>query len=94
MNEQMALDFSARARRRDPETSQEAAGRVDSAALAMLVLTSLRAEGPATSHELAERLKRSLVTISPRMKPLETAGLVRRDGKREKRTVWKACEIT
>ena len=84
---QIAIDFTARARRSDPETSQEAAGRVDGKQLAARVLEELRA-GPGTAHEIAERMGLSLVTVSPRMKPLEVAGKVRRDGRRDGRTVW------
>jgi DNA-binding transcriptional ArsR family regulator len=92
MNEtaQLALDFTARARRRDPETSQLAAGKVKGARLADHVLDELRVNGPGTSHELAERMKRSLVTISPRLRPLADAGLVEALGKRDGRTVWRA----
>lgn len=90
MSEQLAIDFTPRARSRDPSTSHAAAARVDGSELAGKVLVSLRIDGPATSHELAERLGLSLVTVSPRMKPLETAGKVARDGKREGRTVWRA----
>jgi DNA-binding MarR family transcriptional regulator len=84
------VDYSARSRRADPQTSKDAAARVDAKGLALLVLESLRRDGPATSHELAHRLDIDLVSISPRMKPLEDAGRIERDGKRENRTVWKA----
>lgn len=88
--EQLTFDAPLRAlaRRRDPETSQEAAGRVDAKGVALAVLTEL-ARGPGTCHELAERLGASLVSISPRMKPLEALGRVERVGRREGRTVWK-----
>lgn len=87
---QLAIDFEARARRADPETSQEAAGRVDGKRMAERVLADLRANGPATSHEIAKRTGLDLVTVSPRMKPLETANLVKRAGRRDNRTVWEA----
>lgn len=87
---QLAIDFTARARRRDPETSRAAANRIDGSALAQQVLHELRMNGPGTSHELAARLGMSLVTVSPRMKPLEDNNKVRRAGKRDGRTVWEA----
>lgn len=87
---QLGFDFTARARRRDPETSQVAAGSIDGRGLAEQVYRELQAGGPGTSHELAERLGMSLVTVSPRMKPLEDAGKVERCGRRDGRTVWKA----
>jgi DNA-binding transcriptional ArsR family regulator len=78
----------ARARATDPEPSHAAAAKVDAKGLAALVLAEL-ARAPGTTHELADRLGISLVTVSPRMKPLEGAGLVTRAGKRDGRTVWK-----
>lgn len=87
---QLAFDapLKALARRRDPETSQEAAGRCDAKGLALAVLTEL-GRGPGTCHELAERMHASLVSISPRMKPLEVLGRVERAGRRGGRTIWK-----
>lgn len=88
--EQLALDAPLRAlaRRRDPETSQEAAGRVDAKGLALAVLAELE-RGPGTCHELAERMHKGLVSISPRMKRLEDLGRVERAGRRAGRTVWR-----
>lgn len=88
--EQMAIDFAAAARRTDPRTSHDAAASIDARGLAGQVLADLRDRGPGTSHEIAERMGLNLVTVSPRMRPLELAGKVRRDGKREGRTVWRA----
>ena len=82
--------FDALARRSDPETSQEAAGRTDGARLAQMVYEELKSRGGSTSHELAARMGLSLVTVSPRMKPLEDAGKVRRIGRRDGRTIWEA----
>jgi DNA-binding transcriptional ArsR family regulator len=87
---QMPLDFTAKARATDPATSRAAAATVDAHGIALQVLNELRSGGPGTSHELAERLGMQLVTVSPRMKPLEDAGKVRRAGRRDKRTVWEA----
>lgn len=88
--EQLCLEAPLRAlaRRVDPPTSHAAAVRVDGARLAAKVLAELE-RGPGTCHELAERTRISLVSISPRMKPLELAGHVERDGRREGRTVWR-----
>lgn len=87
---QLAIDFAAFARSTDPSTSHEAAARVQATTIAELVLGELRANGPGTAHELAARLDLSLVTVSPRMRPLAAKHLVIEDGKRNGRTVWKA----
>lgn len=82
------------ARRTDPATAQEAAASVPATDLELLVLTALQ-EGAATTEELARRLDLSLVTVSPRLKPLERKGFVRRAGRRQNvsgrpATVWEA----
>ncbi len=82
------------ARNTDPIPSHEAAANVAAAALESLVLATLGTHGPLTTEQIAERADVSLVTISPRMKPLETKGKVVRDGKRKNRsgvsaTVWR-----
>lgn len=86
---ELELPLRALARATDPQTSKDAALRVDPEGLAAIVLTELR-KMPGTSHELAQRLAMSLVTVSPRMKPLEDRGFVKRAGKREGRTIWEA----
>lgn len=89
---QEQLDL-ALARRTDPETSHDAAARVDAATLAGRVLASLIADGPATSHELAARLHVSLVAVSPRMRPLVRSRLVEEtDLRRIGRIVWRAVK--
>lgn len=94
---QADFDFTARpalARSSDPITSHDAARHVDTNALEHLVLAELR-NGPGTTEDLARRLNRSLVTVSPRLKPLEAKGLVRRAGRARNQsgslaTVWEA----
>jgi uncharacterized membrane protein len=85
-----------KARRTDPATSREAASKVAGRVsdLEAIVLDALRA-APAglTTWEIAEATGLSLVTVSPRCKPLERKGLVRREGRRVNRngcssTVW------
>lgn len=90
--EQLALvaPLRALARRSDPATSRAAAASIDAESISGKVLAELREKGPGTSHELASRARLDLVTVSPRMKPLEKLGLVRRAGKRDNRTVWEA----
>lgn len=83
-------DYAPRARRTDPQTSRTAASRIDGATLCGRVLDEL-ARGDATTHELAERMGLSLVTVSPRMAPLQRRGLVVAAGKRDGRTVWRRC---
>lgn len=88
---------SAFSRRTDPETSREAAQKVDANALEALVLKALQEHGSGgTTEEIADWLHMSLVTVSPRLRPLEMKALVRRDGVRANRsgrsaTVWKVA---
>jgi predicted transcriptional regulator len=66
-------DTIVRARRTDPETSRDAALAIvcNVSELEARVLRELhRASGGLTSHELAARLHLSLVTVSPRLRPL------------------------
>jgi DNA-binding MarR family transcriptional regulator len=90
---QLGLELPLRAlvRCRDPATSRAAAARLDVTPLMQRVLDEL-AKGPGTAHELAERTGLSLVTVSPRMKPLEGLGRVERAGTRNGRTIWRKRE--
>lgn len=83
------------ARATDPQTSLFAAKSLPTAHLERLVIESLRTHGDATSHELAERLNLSLVTVSPRLRPLEKRGSVERAGTKpgasgRLQTLWRA----
>lgn len=85
----LSMPLRALARRRDPATSHRAARRVNAAGAAERIVEELRANGPGSSHDLAERLKLSLVTVSPRMRPLQRAGrIVELDADDNCRTVW------
>lgn len=80
----------ALARQRDPATARAAAARVDTTALEGAVLDALRANPDGlTAHEIAECLNRSLVSVSPRMRPLVGKGKVVTVGRRDGRTVWR-----
>lgn len=86
-----------RSRRSDPETSKSAARNVKSNVLEEMVVGILRVyPNGLTSHEVADLLQESLVTISPRMRPLANKNLIVDSGeKREgvgfaKSIVWKA----
>ena len=80
---------TALARASDPSESHAAAARVSASALCELVLEALRNRGPMTTHEIASYSGVSLVSISPRMKPLSVAGLVQRTGERRNGSaVW------
>ena len=89
------LSTNAYARRRDPDTSLEAAESVRPSHLERTVLDALRTyDWGATTYMLAERLNMSLVTVSPRIKPLVMKGLVTKAGHSIKgasgrrQTVW------
>lgn len=82
-------------RRTDPSTSRAAAATVNTTELENTVLDALRAfPRGATTYQLAAHLQASLVSISPRMKPLVSKGLVRDSGTRSRgpsgrnQTVW------
>ena len=90
MKDLVDLMLEARARSTDPQTSHIAAKTVEASALAMMVLDYLRHHPGLTSHEVAEGLGLSLVTVSPRMKPLELAGKIERGERRGGRTTWRA----
>jgi predicted ArsR family transcriptional regulator len=85
-----------KARRSDPQTSHQAARSVQTSDLEGWVLAALRSQGPQTTEQLSERLNISLQSITPRMRPLVTKGLVRDSGARLKgengrsRIVWAA----
>lgn len=73
----------ALARRTDPVTSHAAAAVVDARTLEALIVDTLRRHGPRTTAELADLTGASLVSVSPRMKPLAERGIVVADGKRK-----------
>lgn len=82
------------ARRTDPRTSHDAAASINMPMLEAAVYGCLKAHGPCTSFEVADILRLSLVTVSPRLRPLADKGLVRDSGERRlgqsgrKQTVW------
>ena len=82
--------MTARARRTDPATSHAAAASVELRVsnIELQVLAALVLRGPSTSHELADYTGLSLVTVSPRMAPLESRGMVKRVGLGNRRTIW------
>lgn len=87
----------AYARRDDLQTSHDAAASVRPTRLEQLVFDALSARPRgATSFELADALGLSLVTISPRLRPLVNKGKVIADGTRagasgRMQTVWKVA---
>ena len=99
---QMALPLhqSGRARHTDPATSHAAARSVYATPLEEQVLKALR-QCPlgATSFQLADKMGMSLVTVSPRLKPLVEKGLVidsgvkRRGDSGRNQIVWIALEV-
>lgn len=90
----------ALARSTDPTTSHQAAFEFDPAVtkIEQRILGELRSlgRGGMTTHALAAVLDLGLVTVSPRMKPLEGKGLVRKSGRYaespsgRRRIVWEA----
>jgi DNA-binding MarR family transcriptional regulator len=80
----------ALARTSDPATSHAAAADVSLRVnnIELQVLAALVLRGPSTSHDLADYTGLSLVTVSPRMAPLESRGLVKRFCVINRRTIW------
>jgi hypothetical protein len=85
---------AGRARRGDPETSKRAAFHLHPGGIYMAILDALRGHPHGlTIAELANVTGRKEVSISPRMKPLRLAGLVREAGERKNMggnsaTIW------
>lgn len=82
-----------RARSTDPASSHEAAHGVcrNASRLQEIVHQCLVDFGPQTTHEIAERTGLTVVTVSPRIKPLRLLGMVQASGvRREGRSVWEA----
>ena len=73
---------AAYARRGDPETSHDAAGKVDASLLEGLVTQELRKRWPngLTTHELEDLLHIQWGSITPRMRPLVRKKLAMEDG--------------
>lgn len=96
-NDQIPLDFDhARARRSDPETSHEAASKVNLAKRKAEVLAALKTfPDGATSYTVAKYMKQGIERISPVFARLKEAGLARESGRYElasetnrRRIIW------
>lgn len=94
-------ETSAYARASDRDTSHLAAASVRATELEATVLAELRKYlNGATSYQLAESLRLSLVTVSPRMRPLVSKGLAEDSGRRvtgpsgRSQTIWRAVRTT
>jgi predicted ArsR family transcriptional regulator len=95
-----AFPTVARARRRDPDTSHDAAASIRMSDMERRVYRCLGGKlGAATSFEIAAFLGLSLVTVSPRLKPLVEKGLVRDSGRRKlgetgrPRIIWECRSV-
>ena len=86
------LDMFAFARNTDPDTSHAAAASVKVALLERRVVACLREhEEGLNTKELCELTGIHVNSISPRMKPLEAKGIIRRtDERRGASIVWRA----
>lgn len=82
------------ARNSDPIPSDEAAGTVDATRLEEVCLRHIRfwPEG-CTSKQLAASTGLPLVTVSPRLKPLEQKGLIYRASEKRKYQSRVACTV-
>ena len=84
----------ALARRGDPVTSYEAAASINVQRAENQVLETLRdLGGKAINNEIAEHIGCRVNASSPRMKPLERKGKVRRtEERRNRQIVWEIVE--
>lgn len=64
------------------DTSREAAQRIDAGTLRAKVLDAIRAHGPLTADEAAERLRLDKLSIRPRLSELRAHGKVADTGER------------
>lgn len=90
---QLAMNLEpVRARKRDPETSQRAAAKVNRFASGHFakILEALRV--PGSYREIAARAELEPVAVARRMNELEQAGLVRRAGTEGAFTTWERTE--
>lgn len=67
---------------RDTDTSREAAERVDAGTLRGKVLDAIRAHGPLTADETADRLRLDKLSIRPRCTELRELGKLEDSGVR------------
>jgi DNA-binding MarR family transcriptional regulator len=95
VNQQASFDFTPAppptgcARRSDPAASKEAAAKVDVTRTEGIVLDALRKWGPMSTREISRKTDIDRLSISPRMKPLEERGKVKRlEERRDGCTVW------
>ena len=79
------------ARHTDPDTAHDAA-EIEVSDMEQHVLTTLCANGPLTSVEIANRTRLNVNSINPRMRPLVDKGLVVDTGQRRKSPVLHYCE--
>lgn len=87
--EQIGLFEPVRARRKDPETSQVAAGRVREFAANHFnrIMAALR-EAPGTYTEIADRCGLERHAVARRLNEMSHLGVEKTDGKRDGRTIW------
>lgn len=79
MNALPLFDY-AHARRNDPATSKKAANEFRAGTLPAQIMALLRELGPLTEFEVAARIRRDRVSVSPRFAQLRDQGLIRVNG--------------
>lgn len=86
---QLGLFEPVRARRRDPETSQEAAGKAREFAPNHFnrIAAALR-DGPGTYVEIADRCGLERHAVARRLNEMAHLGVTKTNERREGRTVW------
>jgi predicted ArsR family transcriptional regulator len=95
VNPQLALDFSKRARRRDPQTSHDAAARLAEFAHDhhAKILGSLVTEGKGTIHEIAASTGLDHVAVARRLPELEALMVARPTQETKPSPKGRACRV-
>ena len=74
--------MTALARRHNPQTSHDAASKVDVTRSESIVIEALTQYGPMTTQEIAAKIGRPRENISSRLRPLERKQVVKDSGER------------
>jgi hypothetical protein len=84
----MLLEDFPRARATDPSTSHAGLAKMPFDTIADRVYETLAKDGPMHSVALALKLNERLVCVSPVLRPMVRAGLLREAGKAEGKILW------
>lgn len=93
MNEQLQLEIPPASHRHDPPTSKAAEHRANISGQALQVYTALRAHGPATMRELADKSGIDYYVCQRRISVLHNNNLAERTGSQENPDTGNHCSV-